>query len=708
MADNDMNEVFSETMVDSTVITVPIDDTLSNSGEAAEAKAVGDALALKANLSDVITIDVNGQGPDQQGHIIIDGTDIKTSSASGAPTVSAAISAVDAKTAGDIKMSSDPEAATVAAAIEAAAEAAADIDATTVMMAEGSTVSVASKIANMDVVANQHGVDIDALKAKTANEITMSLTDTTTVKEAIEEKISSVNGTGPDENGNVQVDHTLTADNLTSSNSQTNTATYVRRTTGGSSPIHTGLAWMNLIRGNRSHTGYVPESLTPSDTQAPREEGDAPLTYTIDNATFITKVSGASTTKTFTYTSSWSEDISEYGITAENMISGDQITVVYVAEARGTIVQSQPEKFISTGWNLFNSTLGYAIGLKYAETAKFRIKGTYTAVKFSSTIDGAKTTITPVDGLFTISSNGYIWVDGGNSTDTEVYMTWTDWEGANDGPDTFEAYAESVIDMSALFTGEGCPFPYGLLQCGEIRDEINFNTGTATSKIDRLAYSAENLATVQTYGRPYEYDTNYIYYEKAEYGEADLDDYGLDGQYDADDHGLEMFSGTPIAVYAVAVYGNSLKNKLETDVLTISAQTLTNTQKGQARTNIGAASQADLTTLNSNCTPVAFTGIEPASGFTTEHNRSFMLNGVLFIQYGARKSSGKVTASTWTTIATITDSSITLPTGNFVIPCVSIGATAAARGMINANGELQIYIAGSNDCTGGSLTGMLV
>ena len=265
-----------------------------------------------------------------------------------------------------------------------------------------------------------------------------------------------------------------------------------------------------------------------------------------------------------------------------------------------------------------------------------------------------------------------------------------------------------MIDRSALFTGEGCPFPYGLLQCGEIRDEINFNTGTATSKIDRLAYSAENLATVQTYGRPYEYDTNYIYYEKAEYGEADLDDYGLDGQYDADDHGLEMFSGTPIAVYAVAVYGNSLKNKLETDVLTISAQTLTNTQKGQARTNIGAASQADLTTLNSNCTPVAFTGIEPASGFTTEHNRSFMLNGVLFIQYGARKSSGKVTASTWTTIATITDSSITLPTGNFVIPCVSIGATAAARGMINANGELQIYIAGSNDCTGGSLTGMLV
>lgn len=600
MSEIDLNEAVEVEVIDATVITVPIDDTLSNSGEAADAKAVGDALALKANLSDVVTIDVNGQEADNQGHIIIDGTDIKMTS-SGNTTLKAAIEAVDAKTATDILMSSDPGASSVAAAIEAAAEAAADIDATTVMMQEGGTVSVADKIANMDIVAATNSQAISALQAKTANEIQMASDDTTSVKEAIEGKVGSVNGVGPDETGNVQVNHTLTADNLTSANSQTNTATYVRRTTGGSSPIHTGDAWMNLIRGNRSHTGYIPESLTPSKTEAPREEGDAPLSFTVNNATFIAKVAGASTTKTFTFTTSWSEDISEYGIEAENEISGDQITIVYVAENRGTIVQSIPEKFISTGWNLFNATLGYAIGLKYADPAQFRIKGTYTSVKFSATLDGTKTTITPVDGLFTLSANGYIWVEnsGGTLADVQVYMTWTDWVGANDGPSTYEAYTESVIDMSGLFTEEDCPFPYGLLQCGEIRDEVNFNTGVATSKVARLAYSAENLDTVRGYGRPYEYDTNYIYYERAEYGEVDLDDYNLDGQYAADDHGLEMFSGTPIAVYAVAVYGNSLKNKLETDVLTISAQTLTSTQQGQARTNIGAASQADLTTLNS-------------------------------------------------------------------------------------------------------------
>ena len=43
----DLNEVFEEEMDDSTVITVPIDETLRNSGEAADAAAVGAALEHK-------------------------------------------------------------------------------------------------------------------------------------------------------------------------------------------------------------------------------------------------------------------------------------------------------------------------------------------------------------------------------------------------------------------------------------------------------------------------------------------------------------------------------------------------------------------------------------------------------------------------------------------------------------------------------------
>ena len=77
---DELNEVFEEELDEATVITVPIDDTLTVSGEAADAKAVGDALALKADLSAVVDLDVNGQSADNQGHIIIDGTDVKMSS----------------------------------------------------------------------------------------------------------------------------------------------------------------------------------------------------------------------------------------------------------------------------------------------------------------------------------------------------------------------------------------------------------------------------------------------------------------------------------------------------------------------------------------------------------------------------------------------------------------------------------------------------
>ena len=43
MSEINLNEVVEEVVDDATVITVPIDDTLSVSGEAADAKAVGDA-----------------------------------------------------------------------------------------------------------------------------------------------------------------------------------------------------------------------------------------------------------------------------------------------------------------------------------------------------------------------------------------------------------------------------------------------------------------------------------------------------------------------------------------------------------------------------------------------------------------------------------------------------------------------------------------
>ena len=589
--DNELNEQVEEVIDDATVITVPIDDTLSNSGEAADAKAVGDALALKADKSELqAAITVNGQGADAQGAILIDGEDIPMSGTD-STTLKAKITAVDSKTAADIMMSSAAGAKTIAQELSESEDRTAE----DIVMGPGSTTTLAAKIGAMDNVATANSQAITQLQGKTAADIHMGAEDETTVAEAVNARVKTVNGIMPDENGDVPVEHALTADNLTSANSQTSIGEWTRRTSGGSASIADGAAWMSSIRGNRVHVGYTPEVLNMTVTPAPREQGEMPITAEIDRDTFVQAVSG-STTITLTYTTDWSANPATYGVTVTgDPISGDVITIAYTAENRGTIIQSDPQTMVSTGWNLYNHEVGYAIGLKYKDVATFKIEGTYTAVKFSTTIDGAKTTIVPSDGIFTITNNGYIWVEGGNNADTAVYMTWADW--VLDGPETWEAYTESVIDLSEVMEEY---FPHGLLRVGDVRDEIDFNTGNAISNVDRLAYSAENLAQAEASGRTYEYDTDYIYLERAVPLVNDVD---VDGQYEANDHGLELFTDTPIAVYAIMIYGNNLKNKLERDVLTKSTDLVNNLTTNDATKALSAAQGKALSeqigTLNS-------------------------------------------------------------------------------------------------------------
>jgi hypothetical protein len=116
--EEDLNETFEEEMDDATVITVPIDDTLSNQGEAADAKAVGDALALKADRTELQTaITVNGQSADLQGAIIVRAGDISMSGTD-ATTVSSRIGALEARTGAAIAVSTT-DATTIAAKLTA-------------------------------------------------------------------------------------------------------------------------------------------------------------------------------------------------------------------------------------------------------------------------------------------------------------------------------------------------------------------------------------------------------------------------------------------------------------------------------------------------------------------------------------------------------------------------------------------------------------
>ena len=106
----DLNEVVEEFIEDASVITVPIDDTLSNSGEAADAKAVGDALALKADKSELsAAINVNGQSADNKGKIILLAEHVPMADTQGADSVKDAIEAANARTAEDILMETGGE-----------------------------------------------------------------------------------------------------------------------------------------------------------------------------------------------------------------------------------------------------------------------------------------------------------------------------------------------------------------------------------------------------------------------------------------------------------------------------------------------------------------------------------------------------------------------------------------------------------------------
>ena len=69
---SELNEGIREQVQDAEIMQVNIDDTLTHSGEAADAYAVGQALQGKADKKDLQTnITVDGQAADAQGVILL-------------------------------------------------------------------------------------------------------------------------------------------------------------------------------------------------------------------------------------------------------------------------------------------------------------------------------------------------------------------------------------------------------------------------------------------------------------------------------------------------------------------------------------------------------------------------------------------------------------------------------------------------------------
>lgn len=398
----------------------------------------------------------------------------------------------------------------------------------------------------------------------------------------------TVNGVSPDGSRNITISSVPVADNISSDESQILTGDFVIRTSGGSSSVANGTATLSSISGNAVKTGYVAENISVSITLA--VASDDPISATVDRDTLVSYMASSGTV-TFTYTTGWSTDPSTYGITVSGTPeNGDVMVLSYTKLNRGTISIPNPVKFLATGWNLYDNSTGYARCPKYSDTYGYIISGTYTAVEFSSTLTGSRTTIVPVSGHFTVPNDGYVFVTGGNATSTEIYPTWSDWTDGT--PLEFAAYSQQEIDISGVMVN----LPNGLMRVGATADEINFNTQKAISRIGRMSYSDENLETIIESGLAYDTDTNYIYYVKAD---PDSYDISLSGSYTVSDHGTELFTGVSVPVYATIIYGQDLAGKLRRDVLTISAQELNDNQQGQVRTNIGAAKASDVSGISS-------------------------------------------------------------------------------------------------------------
>ena len=620
MADEiNLNEEVVVIVEDASVITTPIDDTLSISGDAADAAAVGAALALKADLSQITGVTVNGQEPDAQGKILVNGTEIPMSGTDDT-TLKEAIEAAATRTGADIPVNANPGAASIEQAIASAAGS--------LMSVTDNTLAVTGEITDGSTTMQNLRMGNTVLPVQDAG------------------AVRSVNNVLPGASGNVQITTVDAARQLVSENTQLVEGTFVRRTSGGSTSIGTGAAYLGVIRGNSVHTGKVEESFTVTVTSSAQDPITAEVTT---RATFRTQAEEGGT-YTFNYTGSWDTDPATWGITVTGTPeSGDTITVVWVEEVRGTITNATPTSFTGSNWNLYNNLLGYARVLKYSEDYGFGISGTYTALKFSTTLSGTPTAITPVNGIFTVPSDGYVWVTDGNATNTAIWMQDSDWQESYEGG--FAAHHEDIISLTDAMQF----FPNGLCSVGDVRDEINLNTQEAIIRIERIEYSAENLAEVIAAGRDYDADEDYIYAVYLDEDMPDPEDIEVDGSYTADDHGMEWFDDTEIEVYTQIIYGDNLVDKLRTDVLTKSQDLVDDLNTNNAKKALSAKqgkllkdSLNTATTVSSVSSPVTWNATASNTGDCSA--TMYKMGKLRMLVFTI---SPKTNASTFTTYGTI-------------------------------------------------------
>lgn len=149
----ELNEQVEEEVDDAGIITVPIDTTLTRSGEAADAKAVGDALAGKADRSEVQSnITVDGQSKDSNGNITVRAQHIPYDT-TGTETVKDKLDELAGMTAETIPMTTGENPQSIADAIDSISSKTAD----QIPMSQGSIETVAGRFSSVEQSITQQG-----------------------------------------------------------------------------------------------------------------------------------------------------------------------------------------------------------------------------------------------------------------------------------------------------------------------------------------------------------------------------------------------------------------------------------------------------------------------------------------------------------------------------------------------------------------------
>jgi len=667
--EQDLNEEILDEIDDAEVITVPIDDTLSISGEAADAKAVGDALALKADASSIVAISVNGQTADLQGAILVDGSDIPAQNDSDTESVAGALARIGARTAADIPMSSAQGAQSIADAIGGIGGQTADV----IPMSESDPTTVASALA-----AKFGAEDIDTSLSKEGKPAEGKATGTAiTAVQASVRALSNtlphtVNGQGPDSKGNILLTEVMNAQQLIDENNQSVTGEFIVRPAGGYGSVGDGPATLVALYGRQIHEGVVEEviqlDVIPIERTAPPA-----ITATLDADDFREYVQVAGTYEMTYGSSGWDNDPALYGVAVSNdPVEGDVISVAWDGTNAPVMTVDPAER---TAPEPITAVIDPATFREYVNesgvyTLYYTTEWSETPANYGVTVTGDpwsgdsikityvmedRGTITPatpssltatgwnlydgetgrarcckyheeygyrIDGTFT----GLKWAASVSGTQTTITPDenglfqvpadgWLFVTGGStdtciyptwsDWTEGYEGDFESYTETVIDLTSAMAYFPGGLCRVGTVYDEINLDNQQIIQRIDRIEFTPENLASIIASGRAYDADTDWIYAVRTSEAVGFVE---IENKYTVSEHGLEILDGSDdVPPFTVALYGLNLKDKLKRQVLIKDQQTLTGGEQSQVRSNIGAIGQSELNQAD-GCVAIVATG----------------------------------------------------------------------------------------------------